>query len=174
MKNWYAIYVHPRAEKKVSKFFEEKEIEYYLPLQKTLRQWKDRKKWVEMVVISGYIFVNINPKERIHVLKTDFVHGFVRYQGQDAVIPQEQIHTMKCILGHSELNVNIESGDYKKGQPIRVVSGPLTGLTGNLKSIKNRKTLIIHLEQMKMNIMVEIPVSQIEVIKEVTNKKTKV
>jgi transcription antitermination factor NusG len=165
VKNWYAIYVQPRAEKKVSQALEGKGLEHYLPLRKSLHQWSDRKKWVEIPVISGYIFVNISPNERMDVLKTGFVHSYVRYLGQDAIIPEKQINAMKCALGNTDLTVNIDSNDYKTDQPVRVVKGPLAGLTGNLVSIKNRKKFIILLEQIRMNIVIEIPVSQIEIIK---------
>jgi len=41
---WYAIYTRPRAEKQVAERLHEKGIHVYLPLQKKLRQWSDRKK----------------------------------------------------------------------------------------------------------------------------------
>ena len=167
MKNWYAIYVRPRAEKKVSLTFVEKRLEHYLPLNKCLRQWSDRKKWVEIPVISGYIFVKIDKSERLDILKTDFVHGFVRYLGKEAVIPEIQIKTMKYILGQADFDVEIDFSNYKKDQPVRVLAGPLAGVTGNLVSVRNRKKLIIRLEQINLNIILEIPVNQVELIKPV-------
>ena len=44
---WYAIYTRPRAEKQVYQRLTESGIETYLPMQKTIRQWSDRKKIVE-------------------------------------------------------------------------------------------------------------------------------
>ncbi len=43
---WYAIYTNPRAEKLVHSRLEETGVEVFLPLQKTYRQWSDRKKLV--------------------------------------------------------------------------------------------------------------------------------
>jgi hypothetical protein len=53
---WYALYTKPRHEKKVYEQLLEKNIETFLPMVKTLRQWKDRRKWVEMG--NGKIAVN--------------------------------------------------------------------------------------------------------------------
>ena len=46
-KSWYAVYVKSRTEKKVALEFKYEEIDHYLPLIKRLKQWSDRKKWVE-------------------------------------------------------------------------------------------------------------------------------
>ena len=51
-KAWYAVYTNSRAEKRVSDRLAEMGIETFLPLQKTLRQWSDRKKLVEKPLIS--------------------------------------------------------------------------------------------------------------------------
>jgi len=43
-KNWHALYVSSRTEKKVMQTLLSKNIEAYVPLVKTMRQWSDRKK----------------------------------------------------------------------------------------------------------------------------------
>ena len=48
MKQWYVIYTKSRAEKQVNQRLLEQGIETYLPLQKIIRQWADRKKRVEV------------------------------------------------------------------------------------------------------------------------------
>ena len=45
---WYAVYTRPRFEKQVGQRLLEDGIEAYVPLIKTMRQWSDRKKVVEM------------------------------------------------------------------------------------------------------------------------------
>ncbi|PLX13984.1 MAG: hypothetical protein C0598_02415 [Marinilabiliales bacterium] len=41
-KNWYAVYVKSRSEKRVAKEFEALNINYYLPFMKKLKVWSDR------------------------------------------------------------------------------------------------------------------------------------
>jgi transcription antitermination factor NusG len=43
-KKWYALYTRSRWEKKIHEALLEKGIESYLPLQKILKQWSDRRK----------------------------------------------------------------------------------------------------------------------------------
>ena len=59
MKNWFALYVQPRKEKVVEKELLRNNYEAFLPIKKCLRQWKDRKKMVEMPLIPSYVFVFI-------------------------------------------------------------------------------------------------------------------
>ena len=58
-KSWIALYTRPRSEKKVRDYLNSIGIENYLPVQYQLRQWSDRKKLVEVVVIPMVIFVTI-------------------------------------------------------------------------------------------------------------------
>src|SRR6188472_2452236 len=78
MKNWHAIYVKSRTEKKVGEALEARNIEAYVPVVKTMRQWSDRKKMVELPLLNGYVFVNITLKEQDVVLQTRGVVNFVR------------------------------------------------------------------------------------------------
>jgi transcriptional antiterminator RfaH len=68
---WYPVYTHPRAEKKACQALINKGIETYLPLHKQLKQWSDRKKWVEEPLIKSYLFVRITTLEQTKVLMTN-------------------------------------------------------------------------------------------------------
>jgi transcription antitermination factor NusG len=59
---WYALYTKPRAEKLVHQRLIEVEIEAFLPLQKTIRIWSDRKKMIEKPLLSSYVFVKTKTK----------------------------------------------------------------------------------------------------------------
>ena len=58
-KVWHVICIRSRAEKKVLADLTGKGITCFMPVQKKLRQWKDRKKLVEMPLLPGYCFVHI-------------------------------------------------------------------------------------------------------------------
>ena len=50
--NWYVVKTNSRAEKKVYERLEFLGLEVYLPLVITIKQWSDRKKKVEVPLIS--------------------------------------------------------------------------------------------------------------------------
>ncbi|NOY97457.1 MAG: UpxY family transcription antiterminator [Chlorobi bacterium] len=156
MKSWYAIYTRSRAEKKVIKELTYKDIEAYLPIQKTIRQWSQRKKMVEVPLIPGYCFVNIHPREHFYVQQTDHVVAFVRFNGKPAEIPDYQIGLMKRMLKQSDYAVEAYHGNLSVGEKVSVVAGPLIGMSGELASIRGKKKLIVKIEQINYSFMVEI------------------
>ncbi|HPR32621.1 MAG TPA: UpxY family transcription antiterminator [Prolixibacteraceae bacterium] len=163
-KAWYAVYTKSRAEKKVQLEFDYQGIEAYLPLQRKLRQWSDRKKWVEVPLISGYIFVHISRKEYESVLKTQGVVSYVRFEGKPAVIPDEQIEWIKRMLRQSDIPVQLHRETFTVGDQIQVIAGPLIGIRGILITLKSKKRVAIQLEQLNVSLLVEIPINEIEKI----------
>jgi transcription antitermination factor NusG len=157
MKQWFAVRVKSRAEKKVSGLLQEKRIECYLPLQKKLSQWSDRKKLVDMPVVHGYVFVNILPETRLAVLQTRHVVSFVQFERKDAVIPPAQMGAMKCMLGQSEYPVDIRFGELHPGAMVTVRSGIMRGLVAELISIHGVNRITLRIPELNFNLLVDLP-----------------
>ncbi|HAM53360.1 MAG TPA: hypothetical protein DCP92_22695, partial [Nitrospiraceae bacterium] len=70
--NWYALYVKSRHEFLTHGDLVRKGIETFLPASRRLRQWKDRKKWIDFAIFPGYLFVHVSPQPEalLTVLKT--------------------------------------------------------------------------------------------------------
>jgi transcription antitermination factor NusG len=162
---WHAVYVKSRAEKKAQLELQAKEIETFLPLQRKLRQWSDRKKWVELPLISGYLFVRISRKEYDQVLKSNNVVSYVKFEGIAAVIPEYQIDYLKLMLKQNSSVVEITREKLEPGQLIEVISGPLIGLKGKLQKIKGKNKVAVEFEQLGYSALVEIPADDIISIK---------
>jgi len=165
MKNWYAIYVRPRAEKKVAAGLAEAGIEHFLPLQRSLRRWSDRKKWVDLPLIPGYCFVYLHAHQIIHALKVTHVLSVVRFNGTPAVIPAMQIEFLKRMLNQSEVSFKLASGMPKPGQQVEIISGPFIGMKAEMLKVKNKTKIYLRIEQIGSAISLEIPADQVIVIK---------
>ncbi len=57
--HWYAAYLHPRQEKSVARQMQERGLHWFLPLYRSVRRWKDRRKEIELVLFPGYVFIYI-------------------------------------------------------------------------------------------------------------------
>ncbi|MBK5246932.1 MAG: UpxY family transcription antiterminator [Peptostreptococcaceae bacterium] len=165
--NWYAVYVKSRTEKKAQAELQFKEIETFLPLQRKLRQWSDRKKWVEMPLISGYLFVRIGRKEHDAVLQSNYVVSYVRFEGSAAIIPDNQIDYLKMMLQHENLEIEITRERLEPGQIIEIIAGPMIGLQGKLVKIKGKNKVAIVLEQLGYSALIEILSEDIRVLEEI-------
>jgi transcription antitermination factor NusG len=161
---WYAVYIKSRCEKKAQTELQINEIESFLPLQQKLRQWSDRKKWVEMPLIPGYLFVHIGRKEYDCVLRTLHVVNFVRFEGTAAVIPDYQIECLKQMHKLTNLEIEMTQEKFETGQMIQVIAGPLTGFQAKLVFIKGKNKVAIEFEQLGYSALIEISGKDIKIL----------
>jgi transcriptional antiterminator RfaH len=152
---WYAVYTNSRAEKRVSDRINEMGIETFLPLQKTLRQWSDRKKLIEKPLISSYVFVRAVPKEFFPIRTVDGVVKFIMIQGKPIAIPEQQINNLRILCG-SDAQVEVSSDVYAEGDMVEVIVGSLTGLRGELIRVGRKHKVVIRIIQPGMNLTVDI------------------
>jgi len=165
-KQWLVVYTRSRAEKKVELELQIKEIESFLPMQKKLRQWKDRKKWVEMPLMSGYCFVHITRKEYDLVLQTNNVVCYVRFEGKAAVVPDRQIDALKQMLKQYDFEVNVTTENFARGTKVEVIDGPMIGLRGELIKARGKNKFIIRFNQINSVVSVEIPADHLSLLPE--------
>src|SRR5262249_4474287 len=95
---WYAVYTRSRHEKKVAEFLSEKAVEVFLQLRNVLRRRKDRRKWVELPLFSGYVFVRISRVNKLRVLQTQGVVNILGDTSGPSPVPEEQIESIKKLV----------------------------------------------------------------------------
>jgi len=152
---WYAVYTRPRAEKQVNQRLMDARIETFLPLQKTLRQWSDRRKMVEKPLLSSYIFVKTQPKFFPVVYKTVGVVRIITFEGQAVAIPEYQINNLRLII-NSDTKVEVTTEKFEKGDLVEVVAGSLKGLMGELVKTGSRKRFLVRIDKIEQNIILTI------------------
>jgi len=152
---WYALYTKPRHEKKLADLLNEKGIEAYTPVRKVLKQWSDRKKWVEEPLIRSYCFVRAQPEYYFEALNTYGAVRYVWFSGKAAAIPDRQINTLKVVEG-SNLDVETISSNLKPGSFVKVTAGPLIGTIGELVSLAGNKKVIIRIDHLETVLSVTI------------------
>jgi transcriptional antiterminator RfaH len=161
--NWFAIYTLPRAEKKVHAELVKKSIFVYLPLLRTLRQWSDRKKWVEEPLFRSYLFVNISRDQYFDVLNTPGVVRYITFEGKAVPVPPQQIEAVRFFLSSDEpLPENFEQ--YLPGKSVEVIKGPLKGLFGELIQSAGKHKVRIEITTIGQSILVTIPLAQLKIV----------
>ena len=153
--HWYALYTKSRAEKKVFEELHQKGIEVYLPLRKELRQWSDRKKWVEVPVINSYIFIHIQKSDYRRVFESQGVVAYVSRKGKAVAIPDREIEAMKRAI-NSNLSFNVEASTIRKGQTITITSGALKGVSGEVLEIQGAKKFYIRISHIGYTLVVTL------------------
>ena len=158
--HWLVVYTKSRNEKKVNDRLIENGIETYLPLYKTLRVWKDRKKKVELPLFNSYIFVHVKESDRARVLSVPGVVRFLFYLKKPAVVRDQEIKAIKRFLKRSE-GMKIE---VKIGEQVLIEAGHFRGVTGKVIRIGKSK-LYLHIEQLSIIMTAEIDPALVRSIK---------
>jgi transcription antitermination factor NusG len=157
---WYPVYTHPRAEKKAHQALLNKGIETYLPLRRQLKQWSDRKKWVDEPFIKSYLFVHIAEHEQTEVLMTMGISRFIYFGSKIAPMPDKQIDDLKLLMT-SSLELEITEENLLPGEKIIIKAGPLKGMTGEIISYRSQKQLALRLENLGCSIIIHVAASLI-------------
>ena len=153
---WYAIRTRSRHEKMVADQLDKLGVENFLPLVKQSRQWSDRVKEVELPLFSGYTFVRVvlSSPDRLRVLQTHGVAGFVGINCIGTAIPENQIEDIRTLLASK---VPFEEQPYLRvGQRVRVKGGALDGVEGILAAQNDDRSLVISLEPIQRSLSVRI------------------
>ncbi|WP_347273792.1 UpxY family transcription antiterminator [Candidatus Kuenenia sp.] len=161
---WFAVHTRSRHEKQVDSFLREKNISSFLPLVKTISRRRDRKKFIDVPLFPGYLFVNITLDNLYEIKST---RGVVRIIGDGegfipSPIPDAEINNLKTLI-----NSNVAIDPYKylqKGTKVRVVSGPLIGLEGLLVKRKTNYRVVVSIDILQKSTSAEISIADIESI----------
>ncbi|MFC2120729.1 UpxY family transcription antiterminator [Bacteroidota bacterium] len=155
------MYTKSRTEKKVYEDLTKAEVEAYLPLIKTLKQWSDRKKWVKEPLIRSYVFVKASEKEYYDILNINGIVKYVTFEGKAAPIPEWQIDALKASIDH-KLDISVTTERYKKGEIINISQGPLKGNKGEIVEIQGKKQFLIRIENIGYSLLVKCPAMYLE------------
>jgi len=140
-RKWYAVYTHPRWEKKVHRLLTQRGMESYCPLNKVRRQWSDRVRLVEVPLFTSYVFVKADEKDFPAVRTTPGILNFVYWNGKPAVIKDAEIAAIRKFLDDYE-EVAAVPLEVKPGDEVSVAAGPLMNRRGRVLEV-NRKTVKI-------------------------------
>jgi transcriptional antiterminator RfaH len=165
-KTWYAIYTKSRNEKKAHAALASSGIDSFLPLIKNLKQWSDRKKWVEEPLFRSYLFVHITSGDYYNVLNAFGVVRYVTFEGKAVPVPPQQILAIKQYINSEEI---LTEGNkvFEKGDKVEIFRGALKGLTGHLIRVQGRQKVKIEIESTGHSITLTIPQSYLKIIKQV-------
>lgn len=157
---WFAAYTSPRHEKHVSQQMQHRGIQNFLPLYKSMRRWKDRRKELELPIFPGYLFVRMTLRERLSVLQVPGVVQLVSFQGWPAPLPDAEIEMLRGQLSQSGM---LQPHPFLTvGRRVRVTNGPMSGMEGILARKKEKFRVVLSLELIQRSVAVEVDMSDIE------------
>ena len=158
--HWYAIQTRSRHEKMVRDQLAAKSIKQLLPLWRKRSIWKDRVKYVEVPLFSGYLFGYFALLEKVTVLETFGVARIVGVNGTAVPVPDEQITAVRTMVEH---RLPYDPHPYLvEGMRVRIKCGPLIGAEGILIEKRQRHRLVISVELIQQAVAVDVESADVE------------
>ncbi|MCB9244895.1 MAG: UpxY family transcription antiterminator [Flavobacteriales bacterium] len=155
---WLVVYVSSRQEKKVARILTDRGVEHYLPMARKLRQWSDRKKWVDFPLFNGYLFVRPDPAQFEWIPGVPGVVNYLRFSGKPAVVTEKEIEIIRSIESagyYAESLLTPE--DFDRGDTVCVLHGPLKGQKGQLLRKNNEQIFLVSFDTLGQSLKVNIP-----------------
>ncbi|HXB94098.1 MAG TPA: UpxY family transcription antiterminator [Puia sp.] len=159
---WYAVYTRPRWEKKVAEHLAKNKFESYCPLNRVLRQWHDRKKFVQEPLFASYVFVRTEECRHVELSRISGIVNLVYWLRKPAVIREDEIEAIRHFT-HQFPNVQLEKTAVNVDDRVRVIKGPLITQEGNIIAVKSR-TVKIALPSLGYIMVAEVEKQHIEII----------
>ena len=136
-KKWFVVYTKPQQELKVASQLSAMGITNYCPTVTLVKQYSDRKKKVSKPLLSSYVMVELEEKERNKVFACSGIVRFLFFLGKPAVVPASDINLMQNHL----------NGDYNDskvttlsvGDSHTISEGPFSGISGRVVETDNKK-----------------------------------
>ncbi|MCC7126941.1 MAG: UpxY family transcription antiterminator [Acidobacteria bacterium] len=159
---WYALWTRSRHEKLVREQLQEKSIEVFLPTITKWSRWKDRKKQIEWPLFPSYCFARFDVANRLPVLKCEGVVQIVGIDGVPSSIPAVEVESIRQLV-ESELSYD-PCPLVKEGEMVKVVSGPLKGVTGRLVRKGAHARLVLSVDLIGQAVSVEVDAADVRAL----------
>jgi transcription antitermination factor NusG len=157
---WFVCHVRPHTERTVARKLRSRGIAYFLPQIERRKRYQRRLVCSHLPLFPGYIFVVANDPDRGCAIELkEVVRSF-------SVNDQEQIE-------RELLNINrlLRSGQpvtreqrLRPGALARIVSGPLTGLCGQVLKNRNGLKLVLQVHFLQRGLSIEVDSAAIEAL----------
>jgi transcription antitermination factor NusG len=159
---WFAAYTHSCQEKRVAQQLSTRNIEFFLPVHRTISHWKNGLRVpIERPLFPGYVFVKAGRADRIRILEAPGVHSIVGVGREPISLPYEEMEALR----RGVRSLNVEPHPYlRTGEKVVIRRGPLEGMTGIVVRQKNNVRVILSIDLIMKSISVEVDGNDLEIV----------
>jgi len=136
---WYVAHTRPRCEKKLAQYCKRNGLSVTLPCYRSVRKYNQKTVVFEKPLFPGYVFLELLSSQRQTVYQSDFVANLLDV-GDQALFD----HQLRDILRRLATDMEVYlSPQIIPGASVRIKSGPLRGLEGQVE--QRSGTIFVHL-----------------------------
>ena len=136
-KKWFVVYTKSQQELKVATQLSAMGITNYCPTITLVKQYSDRKKKVTKPLLSSYVMVELEEKERNKVFACSGIVRYLFFLGKPAVVPASDITLMQNHLNGVFNDSKVTT--LSVGDSHTITQGPFSGVLGKVVETDNTK-----------------------------------
>ena len=147
--HWFIAYTRSCQEKNVAAALEARGLKTYVPIRKVIRQWSDRKKVVDQILVPRIVFVHCTEKERRQSFGKVFY--LVRYltdfpgSAKPARVPEQQMRDFIAMVTGSPSEVTLTDRPLQPGDMVLIKEGPFEGRVVELVNLDGKHYVAVRL-----------------------------
>lgn len=151
---WTVAHVKSRQEKAFAHDLARWGVPYYLPLveKRTRRRDNNKPRKSIMPLFTGYLAFALEREQREKIYRTHRVANILEVSEQQQFV--DELEQVRQVL-ESGAEVNLVP-TFRPGEPVRVRSGPLMGLEGEVLRQKGQTQFIIRVQMFNQAVSVEL------------------
>jgi transcription antitermination factor NusG len=162
-RRWFAVFTVPQNEKSVVLHLSLREIESFLPAYETVRVWKNRQRVKTILpLFPTYLFVHINPRERVRVLESPGVLQIVGNGRESVPVADADIETLRASVTARLVE---PYRDLVIGEKVRVRSGILQGVEGTLVRRSGGDRFVLSFETINQHAAIQVSAEDLEPVR---------
>ena len=142
MQNWYALYIKPDYEKKISGLLTKWKLENFYPLNSvsSTTPWSNKK--LRRPLLGSYIFVKAaeNHLEKIRQIRG--VVNFLYWLGKPKTISEAEISAIKEFTEFYE-DIRVEKVNVNFAGTVKFADDPIYSRDGNFISVKSKSVRVL-------------------------------
>ena len=147
--HWYIAYTRSCQDKNVAAALSARGYEVFVPIRKEVRQWSDRKKVVDRLLIPHMVFVRCTELERRN--SASEIPYITRYLTEKpgsykaAIVPDSQMDAFMAMVASAGGEVALIDRPLSPGDLVRVKHGALEGKVAELVKVEGKDCLAVRL-----------------------------
>jgi transcription antitermination factor NusG len=168
--SWYALQVHARKEQLVASQLENRSLECFLPMYKSLRKWSDRTKEIQQALFPGYVFCRFEYENRQPVVMTAGVTQVVGNGKVPIPIADAEIEALQVAVSSG---IPTQPWPYlRTGEYVQINYGHLAGLRGILVNFKGNHRVVLSVTLLQRSLALEVELDWLSPLAESGQQRT--
>ena len=156
---WYAIQVYACKEKWVSAAFEERGHDPLLLLYSEVHQWSDRRMKIERAVFPGYVFCQVDSRQRASVLAVPGVLRIVGAGRKPIPLERDEVSSLMQIADSGQ---RVSPAPFlRTGERVVIHGGALEGVVGRIANFRKGPRVVVSVSLLQRAVALEVDVSRL-------------